>query len=317
MTNSSKIILAFGTVCAVSLVATWNLISREKSDASLSKTPMAKVRQVESNEAKAVSRINSSDVQTPGVHANSTDSSSTTTSQKTGGPSDIKTESAASNSTQVLNDTASIPVSNQTKTSVGMTNTVGAAQGPSDNKSSDVKQAGSPNQATTAVSDRPSESKVEAPTKNVKAKTSFPGIDQREGRVMVRGVKHRPGQGEDFITVNLTVTDDSGEVSGLVWVIGEYIQRGTTGIMFMPSHNELNLSADGKPQNLKTGLTFAMKHNTDKKFIIRRPGFEGEELIAIRVGVVDKKTGTLHMARIMVKQSSKQTGFQRAKVELP
>ena len=97
-----------------------------------------------------------------------------------------------------------------------------------------------------------------------KRKIKFPGIDQNQGRVMVRDIRHQAGEGDDQVTVTLTVTDNGGEASGRVWIIGEYVQRGTTGLMFMPSHQDLNLSADGKPQNPSVGQTFAMRSNTEK-----------------------------------------------------
>lgn len=84
----------------------------------------------------------------------------------------------------------------------------------------------------------------------------------------------------------------------------------------MPSHDDLTLTAEGKPQNPDTGLTFSMRFNTEKKFNVKRPGFEGEELTAIKVGVWDKKTGNLHMARMPIKHASRKSAVQRAKVEV-
>jgi len=101
--------------------------------------------------------------------------------------------------------------------------------------------------AASAVSSRTDgTSVVAADSAAISAKNKnivFPGIEQKQDRVMVRAVRYKTGDSDDQITVTLTVTDDGGEVDGRVWIIGEYVQRGTTGVMFMPSHDDLNLTA--------------------------------------------------------------------------
>ena len=143
---------------------------------------------------------------------------------------------------------------------------------------------------------------------------NFPGIDQKENILMVSDVHNKEGEGEDTITVTLSRTDGSGEISGDVWVIGEYVQRGTTGVMFMPSPNDLKLGSDGKPKNPKAGVPFQMRTMVEKKMTIRRPGFDGEELVAVRVGVVNSASGEIHMARISTRQMTKKAAIKRAKV---
>ena len=143
---------------------------------------------------------------------------------------------------------------------------------------------------------------------------NFPGIDQKENILMVSDVHNKEGEGEDTITVTLSRTDGSGEISGDVWVIGEYVQRGTTGVMFMPSPNDLKLGSDGKPKNPKAGVPFQLRTTVEKKMTIRRPGFDGEELVAVRVGVVNSASGEIHMARISTRQMTKKAAIKRAKV---
>ncbi len=147
-----------------------------------------------------------------------------------------------------------------------------------------------------------------------KPRPNFPGIEQKEDILMVSNVRHKEGEGEDNITVTLTRTEGSGEISGDVWIIGEYVQRGTNGVMFMPSHNELKLGPDGKPKNPKAGMPFQLRGNVEKKMTVRRPGFDGEELIAVRVGVVNSATGEIHMARVSTRQMAKKAAIKRAKV---
>jgi Pentapeptide repeats (8 copies) len=147
-----------------------------------------------------------------------------------------------------------------------------------------------------------------------KKRPNFPGIIQAENRVMVSDVKHKGGEGEDLITVTLTQTDGIGEVSGKVWVIGEYIQRGTDGVMFMPSHNELKLAPDGTPKNPNSGMDYRLKTSVDRKIIVRRPGFDGEELVGVRIGVMEKDSGQIHIAKISMTHIQKRPVIKRVKV---
>lgn len=316
MTNSTKIMLVVGTVCTISLVATLNLIRREQSGVSPDNTSN-RVGSLSSAESTAVDGVTSSGAAKTSRIAGKSDALDSKSQIVNGngqpGTADASdrpgvnanqqnnygSEATATNQALVPNtaSTAGSVTANQTGAQTSSQQSTAANSG---NAGKDVQTQAAQQQVNTA-----------------KAKLNFPGIDQREGRVMVRDVRNKSGQGEDQITVRLTVTDDSGEVSGLVWIIGEYMQHGTTGVMFMPSHEELKLSADGKPQNPKVGTAFLMRSNTEKKFTIRRPGFEGEELTAIRVGVLDKKTGELHMARMLTRQSASKSKFTRAKVELP
>jgi hypothetical protein len=167
---------------------------------------------------------------------------------------------------------------------------------------------------TPNVTDSPRPSALTPSVPPEKPRPNFPGIDQKESVLMVSDVRHKEGEGEDTITVTLTRTDGNGEISGDVWVIGEYVQRGTTGVMFMPSHNELKLAPDGRPKNPKAGVPFQIRTTVEKKLTVRRPGFDGEELIAVRVGVLDRATGEVHMARVSTKQMAKKAAIKRAKV---
>ena len=146
---------------------------------------------------------------------------------------------------------------------------------------------------------------------------NFPGIEQPVAALMVSDVRYKAGEGEDTITVAITQVDGQSEVEGNVWIIGEYVQRGTTGIMFMPSHNELKLAADGKPKFPNNGVKYQVRSVVEKKMTVRRPGFEGEELVGVRVGLVDKKTGQVHLAKISMKQIVKKAKIKRAKVDAP
>ena len=97
-------------------------------------------------------------------------------------------------------------------------------------------------------------------------------------------------------------------------MIGEYIQRGTTGIMFMPSHNELKLAADGTPKNAKTGIGYNLKTTVTTAITVPKPGFEGEELTGVRIGVVDGVSGQVHYAKISMKHIQKRPVIKRVKV---
>ena len=150
-----------------------------------------------------------------------------------------------------------------------------------------------------------------------KPRPNFPGIEQSENEIMVSEVRHKAGEGEDHITVTLTRIEGTKELEGVLWVIGEYIQRGTTGVMYMPSHNELKVAADGKPKFPNNGMKFQMRTGVEKKLTVRRPGFEGEELIGVKIGVIEKTTGKFHQARVSMRQIQKKSAPPRAKVKAP
>ncbi len=146
------------------------------------------------------------------------------------------------------------------------------------------------------------------------AKPSFPGINQNSGEIMVSRVRYKPADSEDIVTVTLTRVEGQGDVDGTLWVIGEYVQRGTTGVMYMPSHPELKVGTDGQPKSPHVGVKFQMRIAVEKNLVVKRPGFEGEELAAVRVGVVNKSNGKIHMARVLTKQLNKKNVVKRAKV---
>ncbi len=154
--------------------------------------------------------------------------------------------------------------------------------------------------------------KSDVPT--VKERPNFPGIVQVENGVMVSDVRYKGGEGADQIIVTLTQVEGNGKKSGKIWVIGEYIQRGTTGIMFMPSHNELKLAADGTPKNAKTGIGYDLKTAVTTAITVPKPGFEGEELTGVRIGVVDSVSGQVHYAKISMKHIQKRPVIKRVKV---
>jgi hypothetical protein len=133
---------------------------------------------------------------------------------------------------------------------------------------------------------------------------------------MVSDLKHTLGEGKDIINVTITATEPSKIFSGTMWVIGEYIQRGTTGTMFMPSHNDLNLNPEGKPGNPKSGTKYQVKTTFEKSFTLIRPGFDGEELVAVRIGLVDE-SGEIQIAKASTQQIAKKAAVKRAKITTP
>lgn len=286
MSNSKKIIIIVTAICAVSLLATLNLIRKDEevrmSDGKVSDGS------TKTDQKSTLGVTEKSETSSPA----SSQSAVTPTVQKNYGDADSKPQ------TQVTQQSGA------------------SSQAEGD------QQAGQPATVDGSVSSKPQVgSNVPVGTDtlaaaNQKKAIKFPGIEQSQGRVMVRDVRHKGGEGEDQVSVTLTVTDDNGEIAGRVWVVGEYVQRGTTGVMYMPSSDDLSLSPDGKPQNPNSGQSFSMRFNTEKKFSIKRPGFEGEELTAIRVGVWDKGQGKLHIARMLIKNGGKKAPNQRAKVEV-
>ncbi len=292
MTNSKKIMWIVAGICSFSLLATLNLIRKDEAKRATESQADGTTQGISDTKAQAergtiaAGDVNrSSDEKTTSV---------ATLEQSTLGREEDLSQAKSGDGEQI----------HETK--------------PEAMQSIGVSPSGM--SAGSAVSSRTDgTSVVAADSAAVSAKNKnivFPGIEQKQDRVMVRAVRYKTGDSDDQITVTLTVNDDGGEVDGRVWIIGEYFQRGTTGVMFMPSHDDLNLTADGKPQNPNSGITFSMRFNTEKKFVIKRPGFEGEELTAIKVGVWDKKTGKLHVARMPIKQAAKKSSTQRAKVEL-
>ncbi len=248
--------------------------------------------------------------------------SSNSSAAKTAG--DAGTESPVPNSGSNPAGTASRDEGQHVGTSVNATSPnvgLAAAEKADTNTSSNQKSMGNtiPGQKLATVTPQkatqgilPPEGSPNVPAQ--KMKPSFPGIDQPDDDIMVSDVRHKGGEGEDTITVALSRVEGHHEVEGVIWVIGEYIQRGTTGVMYMPSHNELKVAADGKPKFPNNGPKFQMRLGVEKKFTVKRPGFEGEEIVGVRVGIVEKSTGKVHLAHISMKQIQKKTAAKRVKV---
>ncbi len=169
-----------------------------------------------------------------------------------------------------------------------------------------------PTKATGATT----ESTQVTPGPVVKEKPNFPGITQAENKIMVSDVRYEGGEGQDQIIVTLTQVEGTEKKTGTLWVIAEYIQRGTTGTMYMPSHKELKLSPDGQPKNSKTGTAFALSTSVKKLLTIIKPGFEGEELTGVRVGVVDHDSSEVHVAKISMKRILKRPTIKRVKLNV-
>lgn len=150
---------------------------------------------------------------------------------------------------------------------------------------------------------------------------SFPGIKQGMSDVMLSQLRHTPGSGEDSFVATFQRIRGGAEFVGNVWIIGDYVQRGTTELMAMPSHAGINLSPDGAPKNPDGGVRFLLEGGAgatlSKRFTIKRPGFEGEELSMVRVGIFDRKSGTTHIAKVSAAQWSKKRSTKRAKVGVP
>jgi hypothetical protein len=158
---------------------------------------------------------------------------------------------------------------------------------------------------------------TDVPQQNV----SFPGIKQGMSDVMLAQLRHTAGNGEDSFIATFQRIRGGAEFFGNVWIIGDYVQRGTTELMAMPSHAGLSLSPDGAPKNPDAGVRFLLEGGTgttvSKRFTIKRPGFEGEELSMVRVGIFDRKSGITHIAKVSAAQWSKKRSTKRAKVGLP
>ena len=154
-----------------------------------------------------------------------------------------------------------------------------------------------------------------------KRSSSFPGIKQEIGDVMLAQLQHIPGSGEDTFVATFQRVRGSREFSGSAWLIADYVQRGTTELMAMPSHDELKLATDGTPRNLSAGVRFVIEDapgvRVSKKFNVKRPGFEGEELAFVRVGIVDRSNKRVNVAKVSASQLNKKRTLKRAKVGAP
>lgn len=151
------------------------------------------------------------------------------------------------------------------------------------------------------------------------AQRSFKGIKQSNNDVMVSEIRYAPGDLEDGFVATFQSSNGSKGFDGNVWIIGDYVQRGTTGIMAMPSHSELKLAADGSPANPKGGLRLtvsgARSESVSRKFSIKRPGFDGEELSQIRIGIYDRSTGKVHVAKVSAAELAKKRTTKRVRVD--
>lgn len=184
--------------------------------------------------------------------------------------------------------------------------------------------------AASGVSDSPAV--VAAEFKKSKNAVGFKGVTQVENSVMVSAVHFKTGESADTVTVDLIQLGRNTANAGRVWVVGEYVQHGTTGYLLMPSHKDLRINPDGKALNPKAGLTYSFDSRADltgsspvsqetskisKKFTIPHPGFEGDELTGVRIGLMDAKSGALHEARVSVVQQTKKNSIRRARVDVP
>lgn len=151
--------------------------------------------------------------------------------------------------------------------------------------------------------------------------TSFPGIKQEMSDVMLAQLSHQPGNGEDSFVAIFQRIRGQGEFNGNAWIIADYVQRGTTEMMAMPSHADLHLTPDGAPKNPRTGVRLVLEdgvgHRLSKRFTIKRPGFEGEEISAVRVGIFDRDHGKIHIAKVSAIQWNKKRALKRARVGVP
>lgn len=150
---------------------------------------------------------------------------------------------------------------------------------------------------------------------------AFPGIKQEVGDVMISNLKHTPGNAEDLFVVEFRRIKGRGNFHGNAWLIGDYVQRGTTEPMSMASHQDLGLAAEGTPRNPKVGIRVTIDSEiglpVSKKFTIKRPGFEGEELLSVRVGLFDRASGKLHIAKVSASRLVNKLKRPRAKIVSP
>lgn len=186
-----------------------------------------------------------------------------------------------------------------------------------------VDSSKSPNDQQSAADSKPEPTTSVRPEKGSAAKTApaFPGIKQEVGDVMISNLKHTPGHAEDSFVVEFRRVKGRGNFHGNAWLIGDYVQRGTTEPMSMASHADLGLAADGTPRNPKVGIRVTIDSEmglpVSKKFTIKRPGFEGEELSSVRVGLFDRSSGKLHIAKVSASRLVNKLRRQRAKIVSP
>ena len=156
---------------------------------------------------------------------------------------------------------------------------------------------------------------------DVSRNISFPGIKQEKNPIMLSALDYIPGDEKDSFVATFKRVDQKHDGHATVWLIAEYVQRGTTGIMTMASHDGLKLNAAGVPQNSSVGSRVVFDglrgELIRKTFSITRPGFEGEELTAVRIGIFDSGTAKLHIARVSAIQLMKNRSKKRATVISP
>jgi hypothetical protein len=150
---------------------------------------------------------------------------------------------------------------------------------------------------------------------------SFPGIKQGVNDVMLSGLQYIPGENEDSFVATFQLARSGDGFDGNAWIIADYVQRGTKSLMSMPSHSSLNLTAEGAPKNPRVGVRLTMDNrpskSLSKRFTVPRPGFEGEELSLVRVGIFDRKNGKLHVASVSGAQLGRKKAPRRARINGP
>lgn len=184
-----------------------------------------------------------------------------------------------------------------------------------------AQPASGPQDVGSSSTDHPSgvQAPSQGPVVPPPAQRSFKGIKQSNNDVMVSEINYIPGDLEDGFVATFQSGGGAKDFDGNVWIIGDYVQRGTTGIMAMPSHSELKLAADGSPVNPKGGLRLIVSggraESVSRKFSIKRPGFDGEELSQIRIGVYDRSTGKVHIAKVSAAELAKKRTTKRVRVD--
>lgn len=228
---------------------------------------------------------------------------------------------------QISNEAHSVP-DERVAAGVGAPTQTSSNDSREGSKVTSSKASTSP--AASVVSDSPAVITTEV--KKSKRAVGFKGVTQAENSVMVSAVNFKTGESADTVTVDLIHLGRNAAISGRIWVVGEYVQHGTRGFMYMPSHKDLRITPEGRPQNPKAGLTYRFDSQADlpgsssvshgsskisKKFTIAHPGFEGEELKAIRIGLFDVNSNALHEARVSFGQQTKKNSRRRARIDVP
>ena len=228
---------------------------------------------------------------------------------------------------QIANEAHSAP-DERGVAGVGASTQTSSSDSPVGSKVTSSEASTSP--AASGVSGSPEV--VATEVKKSKRAVGFKGVTQVENSVMVSAVHFKTGESADTVTVDLIHLGRNAANSGRIWVVGEYVQHGTRGFMFMPSHKDLRLTPEGKPLNPKAGLTYRFDSQADlngsssvsdgiskisKKFTITHPGFEGEELTGVRIGLFDVNSNALHEARVSVGQQTKKNSRRRARIDVP